>query len=116
MPGPSPTSIPAHYLKSPNHRVVPVTGAFFGANAQGKLVLTPYVDRPAVPQVIPQKIDPVSGALSDDLANAVKKEGIIRDFEVSLFMDLDVAEAIAKGLLQVIEQMRSMQQMRVTKP
>ena len=98
-------TIPAHYLKSASHRTVAVTGAILSPTPHGKLTVTPYVDRAPIPTMVPQKLEP--GRLVDDHEHMVARQGIIREFEVTMFMDLEVAESVANAILRVVKEMRT---------
>jgi len=101
-----PESIPAHYIKSSNYRVLAVTGAMVGGSPQGKVVFTPYVDRSPIPTMVPLMVDATSGKLTEDFSKAKGRDGIVRDFEVSLLIDFETAEAILRALEKTLAQMR----------
>lgn len=74
---------------------------------QGKVTVTPYVDRAPIPTMVPQKVEP--GRLVDDHEHMVTRQGIIREFEVTMFMDIEVAEAVASAILRMVMEMRAAQ-------
>lgn len=103
-----PDSVMAHFVKSPNHRVLAVTGALVAISPQGKLGVTPYADRTPIPQSIPLNVDPKTGALTDDYSQAIGRKGIIREFEVTLLMDPETVQALITTLSSTLEQLNAL--------
>ena len=69
--------------------------------------MTPYVDRAPIPTMVPQKVEP--GRLVDDHEHMIVRQGIIREFEVTMFMDIEVAESVANAILHMVKEMKSAQ-------
>jgi hypothetical protein len=95
--------ITAHFVKSASFRPVFATGVMANISPTGMLSLTPYVDRNPIPQTLPIAIDANTGRGTDDFSKAEGRTGIIRDFEVTILMDINVARGMHKILGDMID-------------
>jgi hypothetical protein len=87
-----------NYIKSNFFRVIHADGAWGGLSANGQIHMTLYNERLPIPQQITHLVSS-EGKLGEELKEArISKEGFIREIEVDVVMDLDVAKAIAKWL------------------
>jgi hypothetical protein len=103
MPEDTPTSIKFHYEKSQLFRVIHVDGAIGGLTPTLDLFLSIYNQRAPIPKVTVQKVS-TSGQLGDEVVEErVQKEGVFREVEVGLMMNLNVAKALHKWLTEKIE-------------
>jgi hypothetical protein len=103
-----PSSINFHWIKSQFFRVIHTDGAFGGLTPQGDIFLSVYNERAPLPDVTVQAVE--KGQLGAEITEKrVGKEGIIRELEVGLVMDLRVAKSIHDWLKQRIEILEQLQ-------
>lgn len=84
-----------HYLKMPCYRTYHVDGAFGGIAPNGNLYMELFVERLPTPQVIKHKITP------EGLGEEVErqgKQGIIREVEAGVVMNMEVAKVLRSWL------------------
>jgi hypothetical protein len=93
-----PESVRFHYIKSPHFLTVHVDGAIGGPTPRGLLHAAIYAERAAIPT---STVQPVlaDGRLGDEIqAERVGKEGVVRELQVDLVMDLPAAQSLYKWL------------------
>ncbi len=87
-----------HYIKSNHFRVVRGDGIFGGLTPKGDISVAFYSERMAIPQQTVQLINP-DGTLGDeDLSKRVVKEGIVRELEVDIVMNIEMVRALRAWL------------------
>jgi hypothetical protein len=112
-----PTSAPItsqllfHYIKTADYREIPCHGAIGNLTPNGKIWVALYSERTPLPRAVGYQI-PVSTDGSpvkfDEGAAGPptfidSREGIVRNVEVSAYLDIDVAERLNKWLSDRIE-------------
>lgn len=104
-----PSSIALNYIKSNYFRVVHVDGAMGGFTPRGHLFMSLFSERAPLPDVIVQAVE--NGQLGKEIVEQRKgSEGIIRELEVGVVMDLNVAKSLLAWLkerVDILEQMQS---------
>ena len=106
-------SIPAHikfrYVKSNYFRVVHTDGAMGGFTPQGNLFVSLYSERAPLPDATVQAIE--EGKLGKELLEHRQggTEGITRELEVGLSMNLSVAKSLVEWLKERIEMAEKLQ-------
>ncbi len=91
-------TIDIHYLKTNNYRTYHVDGIFGGITPDAKKVyLELFVQRSATPNKIEHAVTQ-EGAVGKETGHRVGKEGLVREIESGLIMDLEVAEILKKWL------------------
>ncbi len=96
-----PEIIDIHYLKTNSYRSYHVDGIFGGPTAHGKLYIELFLERSATPQIIQHKVTP-EGKLGDEV-NRIGKQGIIREIEAGLIMDIKMAKVFSDWLNEKIK-------------
>jgi hypothetical protein len=92
-----------HYLKSHLFRVIHADGALGGLTPSADIFFTLYSQRAPIPQVTVQKIMP-DGQLGDEITEErEQKDGIVREPEVGVVMNLATAKAFHQWLTTRIE-------------
>ena len=92
-----------HYEKSSFFRVIHVDGAVGGLTPTLDVFLSIYNQRAPIPKFTVQKVSE-GGQLGDEvIEERVQKEGIFREVEVGLVMNLNVAKALNQWLVDKIE-------------
>ncbi len=86
-----------HYIKSNEFRVVHVDGAHGGLTPQGGIWVGIYSERLPIPESVVHSLQGVN--LGPELREERKgKDGVVREVEVGLAMDLTVAERLYEWL------------------
>lgn len=89
-----------HYLKTGSYRTFHVDGLFGGITPSGKIYTELYIQRYPTPKIITHEIkDSVMG----DEINRVGKEGIIREIEAGMVMDVEIAKIFRDWLSKKID-------------
>ena len=91
-----PIILRASYIKTDGHRTIPVSGAIAQVAPNGTITLTPFIERSPVPQTVFLKID--NGIAKEDPTKTESKEGVIREFSVTIVLDRDGVNNLLKVL------------------
>ena len=93
-----PDRVSFHYIKSPQFQAVHVDGAIGGLTPRGLLHAAIYAERVAIPTSTTQPVL-ADGRLGDEIqSERVGKEGVVRELQVDLMMDLNAAQSLYKWL------------------
>jgi hypothetical protein len=103
---PAEKTIDIHYEKSNLFRVIPVEGAYGGLTPHGKILMSVYTERWPLPKVVTQEHDG-SGRLGKEV-NRISREGVYREVETALLMDIDTARAIKAWLEDKIDRIEKL--------
>ena len=105
-----PKKLRFHYIKSNNFRVVHVDGAHGGITPHGYIFFAVYNDRAPIPQVTVHEIDEDGSVTTEDIRDErISKDGIVREVEVGLVMDLATAESLQRWLEEKINKLKELQ-------
>ena len=97
--GELPAAISFHYIKSNLFRVIRVDGAVGGVNPKGIIQAALYSERLPNPQKTVQRLSP-EGVLGEELVeHRVTRDGMVREVEIELLMDIATAKTFADWLL-----------------
>ncbi len=100
---PLPPTMTFHYVKSNHFRIVHTSGVFGGLNPDGSLLLSVFSERAPLPDVTMQKVEK-DGKLGAEIIEARKSsDGIVREMEVGLNMDIRTARMILDWLKERVE-------------
>ena len=94
-------SIEFHYIKSNGFRVIHADGVWGGPTPRGYLTMAFYSERHPIPLKLTHEIKP-EGTLGDPIDRDTK-EGIVREVEVEVMLDLDMAKSLLPWLEEKIE-------------
>lgn len=89
-----------HYIKSNHFRVVHCDGVWGGGTPRGYISMSVFSERRPIPQKLIHEVTP-QGNLGAQIGE-VTKDGIVRDVEVELLLDLPMARNIVDWLQQHI--------------
>jgi hypothetical protein len=107
--GQLPSSVTLNYIKSNYFRVIHADGAIGGFTPKGEMFVSLYNERPPLPDVTVQAIE--NGQLGAEILEQRRgTEGILREVEVGVVMDVNVAKALVAWLterINVADQMRA---------
>ena len=103
-----PSSVVLNYIKSNYFRVIHADGAIGGFTPRAQLFVSLFSERAPLPDVTVQAVE--NGQLGKEIVEQRKgSEGIIRELEVGIVMDLHVAKSLVAWLKERIEIMEQMQ-------
>jgi len=95
-------SIKAHYIKTQAYRSYFADGFIGGLSPGGKLYIEFFLQRAVTPRSIEYAIDE-RGLMGEEMGRE-GKEGMVRQIESGLMLDIDVARALQSWLKQKIEE------------
>ncbi len=84
-----------HFIKSNFYRVVHGDGIFGGITPTGKIQMAVFSQRHPFPQVTVHRMD---GNLIGPEIERISKDGIVREIEVGIVMDLELAISLRKWI------------------
>lgn len=91
---PLPDTIDIHYLKTNNYRTYHVDGIFGGITPDAKkLYIELFVQRTATPRRIQYEVTQ-DNKVGNETGQREGKEGLVREIESGLIMDIEVAEVL----------------------
>ena len=95
----SPHSIAFHYIKSNNFRVVHADGVWGGPTPRGYMSMNFYSERTPIPRRVTLSLTPEGdlGKLGDEV-DRDSREGFVREVEVEVILDLELARSLAQWL------------------
>lgn len=106
---PLPTQVKIDYIKSNLFRTVHSDGVYGGVSPAGKIFMAFWNTRVAIPQQIVHTVQP-DGAVGDEIRDRrVSRGSIIRETEVGVIMDLEMAKQFSAWLdeqIHVLEEAR----------
>lgn len=95
-------TIDIHYLKTNNYRTYHVDGIFGGLTPDSKkLYIELFVQRSATPRKIEHEV--IHGLVGKETGKREGKEGLIREIESGIIMDMDVAKVLRDWLNEKIK-------------
>lgn len=110
----SPETVAFHYLKSPDFKTLFAHGAVISGTTRGEVIVTPYVERTPIPTQTIHELVEVSeeegvkrGKIGKQV-DQVARDGIVREFDISLILPAAVAEDIAKLLTEKAQEARKL--------
>ena len=86
-------SIPFHYIKSNNYRVIHVDGAIGSITPRGLVHAALYSERMPIPTLVVHPLG-ADGNLSTTVERQEGRPGVVREVEVSLLLDRNAAESL----------------------
>ncbi len=95
-----------HFIKSHHFRVIHVDGAWGAITPDLNIQMAVYSERRPIPQQLIQEILP-DGSLGA-IVEGISREGIVREVEADLVMDMDTARAISVWLKERIERLEEL--------
>ncbi|MGI9073200.1 MAG: hypothetical protein ACR2JB_18245 [Bryobacteraceae bacterium] len=102
---PSPDKVRIEYVKSNFFRVVNADGAFGGMSPRLELLINFYNERFPIPRVLTYETTSDSTIGKEILEERESKEGIIREVEVAVRLDLPAAKSFASWLSEKIAEL-----------
>ncbi len=103
-----PSKIQFNYIKSNHFRVVHAEGVIGNGTPRNDLFIGFYSERIPLPDALTYEVDE-KGKLGKELLEEreIKSDGILREVEVGVVVDLDMAKALVLWLSNVIPQIEA---------
>ncbi len=105
-PSKLPEQMDVHYLKTNSYRTYYMDGIFGGVTPNAKLYVELFLQRSPTPQIIQYSVEK-NGNLGKELKR-IGKEGLIREIEAGLVMDIQTAKVFRDWLDNKIEEFEKM--------
>ncbi len=96
------------YLKSDNFAVHWADGAVGGVTPSGYIHFSVYAERMAIPRRIVYKVREDGELGEENRAKRIARDAIVRELACDVMMAPEVAEDLAKWLLQAVENAKSL--------
>lgn len=102
MPDEMPITVPFHYIKSNQFRVIHADGVLGNVTPSGLIFVSFYSERGAIPQMM---VHEISGGQvgAEQLEERVSKKGIVREVEVGAAMSVETATSVITWLQEKID-------------
>ena len=105
----NPTKIGIYYQRSRHYRTIHVDGAQIGITPRGAIQFTLYSDQKPMPEFALHGFTP-EGTLNGEPIEQVVKEGMIREVEVNVVMDLAVTQNLIAALQDILSRFKAAQE------
>ena len=102
-----PTQIGIHYQRSRHYRTIHADGAQIGVTPRGQIQFTLFSDQKAMPEFVLHQITP--DGLLGNLVEQVVKEGVVREVEVNVIMDVSATASFVNVLQATLQQVEKLQ-------
>jgi len=98
-----PAQVAFHYVKSSGFRTVHGDGIIGSITPRGLIHFAVYTERPAIPQIVVHEVD-AHGKVGNVVAAPMGRDGIVRELEVDIILDLQTARSFREWLdLRLVE-------------
>jgi hypothetical protein len=102
-----PRKLNFHYIKGNHYRVVHMDGAHGGITPRGGIFAAIYSERLPIPQMTVHKVE--GETVADEIREERKtKDGVVREIEVGLTMDLATAQTFHDWLGERIKKLQEL--------
>ncbi len=95
--------VETHYIKNHDFKTIEGSGIFGGLTNNGKINVNFFTDRAPIPKKIILEIDPLTGKIIQEIERD-SKEGIIREVQFGVLLNIDTAKNIVEWLTQKIDE------------
>ena len=107
-----PKNIEFHYIKSNGFRVVHADGVWGGATPRGYITMSFYSERFPIPRGITHELKPPEQhTLGKEIARNIK-EGLVREVEVEVMIDLEMAQSLIPWLKEKIDILEALDEVK----
>jgi|SRR5712664_198872 hypothetical protein len=103
MPDETPNTVPFHYIKSNQFRVLHADGVVGSVTPVGLIFLGLYSERAAIPQMMVHELTDAGQVGAEHLDERVGKKGIVREVEIGATMSIETATSIISWLQEKID-------------
>lgn len=103
------------YIKGNNFRVIHVNGVFGGtAPRPGSIHMSIFNERWPIPKSTTSQFSPEKGVGKEILEERISRDSVVREVEVLLVMDIDVAIRMRKWLDDKIKTIQELIEIKIT--
>jgi len=102
MNEPVPNKLRIEYKKSNSFRVIHADGVYGGTSPRLQLFVAFYSERFPIPQVLTYKTSDSGAPVQEIIAERESKEGVFREVEVGVMLDINAAKGFAAWLNEQI--------------
>ncbi|NVJ46463.1 MAG: hypothetical protein HWE07_05020 [Cytophagia bacterium] len=95
--------IETHYIKNHDFKTVEGSGIFGGLTNNGQININFFTDRAPIPKKIILDVDPSTGKIIQEIERD-SKEGVIREVQFGVLLNIETAKNIVGWLNQKIEE------------
>ncbi len=95
--------VETHYIKNHDFKTVEGSGIFGGLTNNGQININFFTDRAPIPKKIILEVDSVTGKIIQEVERD-SKEGIIREVQFGVLLNIETARNIVDWLNQKIEE------------
>ncbi len=110
-----PKKVRFNFIKSNYFRVVHMDGAHGGVTPHGQIFVSVYNERAPIPQATLHVVDSAGTLGKEAREERIVKEGLVREVEVGMIMDLATAESLHQWLGEKIATLKEIQQKAASK-
>lgn len=105
MNEPVPKKLRIEYKKSNSFRVIHADGAYGGTSPRLQLFIAFYSERFPIPQVLTYETSETGAPIKELVSERESKEGVFREVEVGVTMDINAAKGFATWLNEQITEL-----------
>src|ERR1700686_3831303 len=103
MPNEPQATIPFHYIKSNEFRVLHADGAVGSVTPGGLIFLGIYSERAPIPQLMTHEITDAGQVGPEHVDERVSKKGVVREVEIGAMMSAEVATQVIAWLQEKVD-------------
>lgn len=93
-----PKNFDFHFIKSNSFRVVHCDGVWGGTTPRGYITMSVYSERSPLPRKVTHHVTE-EGIIGDEIIERREcREGIVREVDVEMILDLDMAKSLVRWL------------------
>lgn len=112
MPAKKLKKIDIHYIKNPGYRQIHADGAYGGITTRSKVNINFYAERKNIPKSEQYTVSDEGGLSEKISTSADSKDGIIREVELGVYMDVEVAKSLISFIQTKIDLLESIKTKR----
>ena len=102
---PNPGRVRIEHQKSQSFRVIHADGAYGGTSPRLQLFIAFYSERFPIPKVLTYEASATGAPEREIVAERESKEGVIREVEVGVTLDLTAAKGFAAWIMKQVEEL-----------
>jgi hypothetical protein len=107
MNEPIPNKLRIEYKKSQSFRVIHADGAYGGTSPRLQLFIAFYSERFPIPQVLTYETSPSGAPEREIISERESKEGLFREVEVGVTLDLNAAKGFLAWLTERVGELEN---------
>ena len=116
MSDPTPNKLRIEYRKSQSFRVIHADGAYGGTSPRLQLFIAFYSERFPIPQVLTYETTETGALANEIVTERESKEGVFREVEVGVTLDITAAKGFAAWLNERIAELEKRREQILSRP